>query len=658
VIGVEDRTRLRIGVIALIVLAMLAVLLVRLWFLQVLAGDRFAEASLSNSVRIVRVEAPRGRILDRKGRVLVDNRTALAVGIRRDQLPTDPAVQKRILRRVARLLQISVAQIRADLADVRASPFAPVVIAREVPEEVIFAIRERRTTLFRGVESLTLPIRIYPKGKVASMILGYVGETNQEEVSRLAPDYRLGDRIGRTGIEAQYEKQLRGTPGLRKLEVDATGRVLRVLGPERPPVPGKDIQLSIDVRVQRATERAVLEGMRRARAVRFFETGEFFRAPAGAAVVLDPNTGEVIAMVSRPTYDVRRFVGGVSEKYFASLNDPKAHNPLLNRTIQTAYPPGSTIKPFFAVAALESGVGTPGGLYPCLSAWTFGDTTFRNWQPRNAQITIEQSLVESCDTVYYEFGRRWWFREQNQEAAGQEVTEVAQTWARRFGLGLPTQVDLPQEVAGRIPGRDWKREVWEANREEYCRRYVETRDVLFEDLCERGFLWRGGDAVNMSIGQGDVGATPLQMAVGYGAIANGGKVLEPHLVRAIKNPDGTIARRIEPVVVRRVKASASSLRYVQRALGAVIEYGTGASPFLGWPQSTIPVAGKTGSSELAGNQPFSLFGAYAPLNDPQYVAYAVIEEAGFVGANVVRRIMDALFARERAQIDFGTARRD
>lgn len=657
--GIEDRIRLRIVIIGLIVLAMFGVLVARLWFLQVLAGEDFAVAARNNSVRIVSREAPRGRILDRKGRVLVDNRIAQAVGIRRDGLPKDPKEALRIKRRVANLLGITVKEIDRRLADVRVSPYKAVVIAEDVPEDVIFTIRERQYTTFHGVETFPLPVRTYPRGTLAAHILGYVGETTEADLDRYPRRYRLGDSIGKTGVEATFERFLRGQSGLDKLEVDATGRVLRSLSGanSRPPISGSDIYLTIDAKVQRVAERALVEGMQRARSSTFAETGERFRAPAGAVVVLDPRTGEVVAMASHPTFQPRRFVGGVDPDYWGFLNDTANHNPLLNRAIQSAYPPGSTFKPFLATGALATGAATPGGTYPCQTTWRFGDTVFRNWQPRDENITVAQSLIESCDTVYYHFARLWWYREQNQIEAGREPDEVMQGWARRFGLGSPTGIALPSEAGGRIPTRELKRRVWEANQDAYCETYRETRDALFKDLCENGFLWRGGDAVNMSIGQGDVAATPLQMAVGYAAIANGGDVLEPLIVRKIVSSQGIVEREVDPKLVKRVKADPGSISYVQRALGEVAERGTAVFPYRYWPLGKIPMAAKTGSSEIAGKQPFSWFASYGPLDDPRYVAIAVVEEAGFgsqVSGPIVRRVMDELFDQPPLPIVFGT----
>jgi penicillin-binding protein 2 len=653
VTGVEDRIRLRVGILAVIVLGMLGVLIARLWFLQVLSGSSYANAAEHNHVRIVSVEAPRGRILDDKGRVLVKNRTALAVGMARDDLPKSPKAALALKKRLASLLGITVQKINQRLADRRTSPYKPSILAEDVPQTVIFTIRERQED-FPGVQTLTLPVRTYPYGTLAAQILGYVGETNESELKTLA-GYQLGDSIGRTGLERTYEQYLRGAPGLQKLEVDASGRVLGTLGDD-PPRPGDDVKLSIDLDVQKVAENALFQGIERARSRQFPATGQNFRAPAGAAVVLNAKTGAVVAMASYPTYDPSQFVGGVSDAYWSFLNNPANNFPLLDRATQAAYPPGSTFKPILATAALATGAGSPNGLYPCQTDYRFGDRVFHNWQPRNADITIQQSLIESCDTVYYNFAKNWWLTENHQQGLGKQPYETMQVWARKFGLGIDTGIDLPQETAGIIPGRAYRQAHWDANKGFYCAQFNKTHSLVYEDLCQRGYLWRGGDALNMAIGQGDVEATPLQMAVVYAAVANGGNVLVPHLAMQIITPAGKVVKTIGPVVRDRVGAPASAVKYVQHALSQVAVKGTAVYPYRGWPFSTIPVAAKTGSAEIVGKQPFSWFASYAPANNPQYVVIAMVEQAGFgsqVAGPVVRRIMDELFHQKPLPIQFG-----
>lgn len=650
---VTDRVRGRIAIVAVLVFALLATLLVRLWYLQVLAGDRFAARAQRNAVRIVVDEAPRGRIFDRGGKILVRNKTALAVGVRRRDLPSGDEGEA-VKQRLAGLLSLGMKSLETRLADQRSSPFEPVVVSRDVPPRVIFSIRER-PELYPGVEAMTLPEREYPSGSLAAQVIGYLTEVNADElVSRTG--YLAGDRIGRTGLERQYEDELRGRPGRRKLEVDASGSVLRVLG-QAEPIPGADLQLTIDRDVQKVAEQALADGMRRARAQRFRETGAFFKAPAGAAVVLDARTGAVVAMASAPTFDLDRFVGGVSAKYFGKLNDPAADQPMLNRAMQSGYPPGSTFKPIVAAAALTEGAATRKTRLPCKTQFRFGDRTFRNWQPRNDQLTLREALIESCDTPFYALARDWWLQELRREEAGKAPREVMASYARAFGLDTETGLDIAgYEESGRIPDRRWRLAYWEANRESYCKIARKTKSPLYADLCERGYRWRGGDSVNLSIGQGDVLVTPLQLAVSYAALANGGKVLTPFIAKKITSPNGEVLFTGESKVRSRVPVSAGTLGYIRDALVAVARTGTAVFAYRGWPHDKIPMAAKTGSAEIAGKQPFSWFASFAPANAPKYVVVSVVEQAGYggqVSGPIVRRIMDELFDQPPLPIVFG-----
>lgn len=653
--GAEERVRFRVTVLGLVVVSLMSVLLSRLWFLQVLVGEEFAQAAERNYVRIVAVEAPRGRILDRNGRVLVRNRPSLAVGIRRDDFPERGPERRRLVGEIARLLEMTPAAVERRLRDVRVSPYKPVVIADDVPRETIFRLRERPER-FPGIETFPLPVREYPSATLAAHVLGYVGETNEAELESLrARGYRLGDSIGKTGVERTYERWLRGRPGLDKLEVDATGRVLRSLGSQEA-LPGADLTLTLDAEVQEVAEEALALGIKRARSTRFRETGEPFEAPAGGVVVLDARTGEVVAMASAPTFDPRRFVGGVDADYFRSLNAPESNFPFLNRAMQAPYPPGSTIKPVTSLAALASGAGAIGSRYPCTSEFEFGDRVFRNWRPRTASITIGGALVESCDTVFYRFAVQWWLAERRAERAGRPVNEVFAKWLRTFGLGAPTGIDLPQEAEGVVPDRAKRREDWERNRTRWCNRWERERTITWEDLCLRGWLWRGGDAVNTSIGQGEIEATPLQMAALYAAVANGGTRVVPHVVKRIEPLEGR-GRTLAPKPRGTVKAAESHLRYVRGALADVPTAGTARFPFRGWPFSRVSVAAKTGSAEIAGKQPFSWFAAYAPASNPRYVVVSVVEQAGSgsqVSGPVVRRIMDKLFGFRLTPVVFGS----
>jgi penicillin-binding protein 2 len=655
VTGGDDRIRFRITVLAVLVIVLMSLLMSRLWFLQVLAGEKYKDAALENHVRIATLQAPRGRILDRNGSTLVDNRASLVVGIRKDDLPDDNQAAYEIKKRLASMLGITPKQINKRLADRRVSSYRAAPVAEDVPRDVFFQLAERGDE-FPGVEVSIVPVRSYPHGLLAAHVVGYVGETNEEELERLQPKgYRLGDSIGRTGIERSYEDVLRGRPGYDKLEVDASGRVLRTLG-HRDPIPGADLYLSIDLKAQKVAEAALLDGIRSARGKVFRLSGQHFKAPAGGVVVLNAQTGGVVAMASYPTFDPRLFVGGVDARYYRHLNDPRNHFPLLSRATQSAYPPGSTIKPLMAVAALETGLASPAGSYPCTSGFRFGDRVFHNWTSGSGSISLPRALEVSCDTVFYRFGAAWWARERNAERAGRKVYESMQDWDRQFGLGADTGIDLPVETTGNVPGRESRLKRWQRNKRAWCREARRTHDRLLVDLCENGWRWRGGDSINLSIGQGELQVSPLQLARAYAAIANGGKVFRPHVGLKVVSLSGKTLQRIKPEVVRRLGSAAPSLDRVRRWLAGVPEHGTAGYPYRNWPFSRIRVAAKTGSSEIEGKQPFSWFASFVPVNRPRYVAVSVVEEAGFgsqVSGPIVRRIMDQLFGLTPTPIVFG-----
>lgn len=675
--GADDRTRLRVTSLTLVILTLFGVLVSRLWFLQVLAGEQFADKAQRNSVRLIGTQAPRGRILDRDGTVIVKNRTALAVGVRRNDLPKDPREARALKRKLGLLLGMTLHQIDERLADRRTSPYRAVVIKEDVPVEVIFTIRERGVAEFPGVETLTLPVREYPLGSIAPHLLGYVGEVNERELKKNPDRFRLGDLIGRAGIERVYDEFLRGRNGLEKLEIHASGRVLRKLG-EIAVEPGNDLKLSLDADVQRVAESALAQGVQKARGKTFAETGQRFKAPGGAAVVLDARTGEVIAMASYPTFDITRFVGGVPQSYYSTLFDPlkpstctgrgtkrvckqppptclETHCPLINRAMQAAYPPGSTFKAFVSAAALATDSATPGGRYACTTDYRYGDVTFRNWRSGSGALSLSQALAESCDTVFYRFGSKWWTAERAIEKRKRVPYEVMPDWARKFGFDSETGIDLPNEEDGLIPDRAFVRERYKRN----CRdgKPIDPANIAARDYCPLQGLWVPGYSINMSIGQGDVQTTPLQMASAYAAIANGGTLFEPRVGMTVVTPDGKVVKRVKGAVRGKIDAPRAAISYLQRALQRVSTDGTARFPYRNWPLDRLPMAAKTGSAEFGSRQPLSWFASYGPtVKGKQYVVVTVVEQAGHgaeVAGPVVRRIMDELYDQPPLPIVYG-----
>ncbi|MHB8513187.1 MAG: penicillin-binding protein 2 [Actinomycetota bacterium] len=667
--GSDDRVRMRVSTLGLVMLFLISILAARLWFLQVLTGQDYARAATANRVRLVEVPAPRGEIMDRNGHVIVGRRSSLIVGIRKSDLH-DPNT---VLPALAQMLHMKLGDVMKRLNDPRVSPYVPVTIASDVPTKTWLQLRERKDD-FPGVETDVREIRLYPglggicpltqdgRCSIAAHLIGYVGEISDAELQALQDKgYRAGDQIGRAGLEHSYEDVLRGQPGLQKLEVDSRGVVLGQIG-QQAPVPGKDLQLTLDLNTQRIAEDSLAQGIDRARAQVFHTDHKPFKAPGGAVVVLDATNGEIRAMASYPTFDLRKFASGIDPTYWKYLNDPKSDFPLLDRAIQSAFPPGSTIKPFLATAALATGAATPNTQFPCTTDFKFGTQIFHNWTPENTQLTLAGALQISCDTPFYTLGRNWWLQERAREAANQTIYETAADWARKFGLGRPTNIDLAGETQGVIPGRAYKQEVWRVNHEQWCALWRKTNNPGWEDLCQRGYLWRGGDAVNAAIGQGDVAITPLQLADAYAALANGGTVVQPHLGLAVVDPETQqVVRQIVGNPLGHVAIPAAVHDYVVQALEGVAESGTGHAPFSTWPFSRIKVAVKTGSAEIGGRQPYSWFAAFAPADHPKYVVVSVVEQAGFgsqVSGPIVRRIMDSLFGLPLTPIYYDVKRSD
>lgn len=652
-----ESTHLRLTFLGLLVVSLFVLLFARLWFLQVMAGERYADLAETNAVRTVSIEAPRGRILDRHGDPIVRNRYAKVVSVQPAEMGDR---EEEVLADVADLLDLPPDEVTQRIERSRVSPLRPRPIAVDVPDEIVFYIHENGSARFPGVYAETLPLRDYPHGSTAAHVVGYVGEISEAELERPEyADYRQGEMVGWSGLERVYESALRGKEGMRRLEVDARGRVLRNLE-ETLPVPGADLRTTLDLGAQQLAEEALADGIAMARTVRDERTdehrGETFAAPAGAAIVADPDNGEILAMASYPTFDPEMFVGGISNDDWEALQDPDGSFPLINRAIQSVYPPGSVFKVVSAAAALEDGYMSHGSTLPCPAQWEWNQSVYRNWRDFDSgSLNLSEALVESCDTVFYELARRMWTDEQEEgEDMRERLTEQALAW----GFGEPTGIDLPSEQSGVVPGRAWRREFWEGHRDVYCTKAAQLEEGSYAqavnaDLCEYGYRWRGGDAVNMVIGQGDLQTTPLQVANSFAAVANGGSLHRPHVAKEIAYRNG-LTEEIPPRVIGELPLSQDHLDYIEQGLRGVTEVGgTADDTFEDFP---VPVAGKTGTAELKPKQPFAWFSGYAPADDPDYVVTVMVEEGGGgsqTAAPVVRRILEGLFELDESELDPG-----
>lgn len=634
-----DSPRLRLSILAIVVFSLFAALFSRLWYLQVMASDEFQVVAEANRIRTVAVPAPRGKIVDRNGRVLVDNRISVQVTIDRSVLgDLEDDERTRVLTEVAGALSrssinMTVEQLEERIADQRFSPYVPVPVAINVPEELKIWIDERGDEL-PSVAAERVAVREYPYGRLAAHVLGYTGKITKEELDERIESpkpYTLNDEIGKYGVERIYEDELRGTPGERRIEVDADGRPVRVES-EKPAQPGNDVVLNLDIDVQAVAEQALAEALKRAAERRPLDADIPNVGRVGSTVALDPNNGAVIALASAPTFEPEEFVDGISSSEWAFLNDPANFYPLNNWAVQGQYAPGSTFKPFTAVSALRKGLITPDttvfddGVYEVPSC-SGGSCLFRNDRSRGfGVVDLRRSLTVSSDYYYYDLGARFWI---DQERLG--GPEAFADELKMWGFDSDTGVDLSGEQSGRIPSPRW------------LASYCESVDCT-EDAAQ----WRTGNNVNMAIGQGDVLVTPLQLASAYATLANGGTRYVPRVVKEIRDgTTGEVVRTVDPVESGKVEMGPAWRQALLDGLRGVTtsEGGTAVGAFSGFPNDTYPVAAKTGTAQVPGKAPTAVFGAFAPAGAPQYAISVLLEESGYGGAAaapVARRLLDVL----------------
>ena len=654
-----DRSRPRLFALRVFVLTLLVTLFGRLVALQVVGGEDYAQAASANRVRPVVETAPRGEVLDVRGTPLVRNRTALVVSVDRSALLRQPDDGAAVLARLAAVVGRPAADLSRAVTpcggDVtppcwRGSPYQPVPVAEYDAGDAaglrrVLRIEERREE-FPGVRAQFKAVRDYPNGTLAAHLLGYLGPISPEETEE--PEYdsvAATALVGRAGVEATYEADLRGRDGVTELLVDRLGGVAGTSG-STPPVRGDTLVLSLDAKVQAIAEKALAGGIERARGLRARKSGKLLEADSGSVVVMEAKTGRVVAMASYPSYDPAVFVGGASPAEYADLVDEEQGAPLVFRAIQGAYAPASTFKVISLIGAVESGDYPLRGRYPCPGV--YGPTGQRNFDSAAlGVIDLRQALVKSCDTIFYKFAYEAWQRDGGNDPVAKPKDPMVRM-AQAFELGERTGVDLPSERRGTIADRAYKQRLWEQTRDNRCKgatnpELSEERRRANEEYCEDGNRFRGGDATNFSIGQGDTLVTPLQLATVYAAVANGGQVLEPHVARALVSPSGQV-REVAPKVRSTVPASPEVLDYVREALAGVTKPGgTAAGAFAGSP---VDVAGKTGTGEVAGKQDTSWFASFAPADAPELVVVGMVSQGGTggtVAAPMVREVYDGIY---------------
>ncbi|HYP55548.1 MAG TPA: penicillin-binding protein 2 [Solirubrobacterales bacterium] len=607
-----NRLALRIAVLGGFCLVLIGILFFRLWTLQVVNGEEYLAEANNNRTREYRVAAPRGEILDREGEVLVDNRTSLALQVNPRKLPADEAERRAELRRLGDLAGMGLRQVRRTMREELAeAPAAPVTLKSDVGRYLVYYLQENQDR-FPGVEVRRVFVRDYPQGTLAAHLFGYAGEVDEEELGEAR--YRglqPGDFVGKDGVEYQYDPVLRGRPGATVIQVDSMGRPtpggqLK----EVEPTPGENLRLTIDSSLQEAGD-AALSG-----------TGL-----PGAYVAMDVRDGAILAMGSNPTFDPAVLTEPTQREVDELFRDPIS-SPLTNRAIAGAYPTGSTFKPITSIAALASGEVTPTEIIEDDGAFTLGGITFQNaGGVAHGPIAMERALEVSSDVYYYTLGDRMY------------PGNALQKWARRIAIGHETGIDLPGEQPGLLPSRSWHEE-------------LRREGLTVEDR-----PWSAGDNVNLSVGPGGLQADPLQMAVAYAAIANGGTVPRPHVGLRVEDPQGRVLREIDPPPARHVPIDPEWRQTILDGLHAAAQgpNGTSTGVFGGFP---VPVAGKTGTAERPPYGDQSWYVVLAPYPDPEIVVAVTFEEGGFgadTAAPAALQILSEHFEKEAKPAEGGGA---
>jgi len=601
--GVAGATT-RLFTFSAIVVVGAIILLSRLWYLQILNGDDYRQKSENNRVRIRPIVAVRGMILDRFGKVMVDNRPAFDVFLLRE----DAGNLKEAIKNVSGVIKTRPEDIETSLR--RESPIRPVRIKRDIDRETLATLLTNRLDL-PGITVSIEPKRSYPYGNLGSHLFGHIGEVTEKQLSVGSyTDYRMGSLIGKSGLELKYETYLKGVDGGKYVEVDASGRELSILK-EIESYPGNNLVTTIDLELQKAAEEA-------------------FKDKAGAVVAMDPRNGEILAMISSPAFNPDMFSGPLdSEEWKLLINNPL--KPLQNRAIQGQYPPGSTYKTFVAAAALEEGIITKDMVFHCNGGYRFGNRVYRCWNKNgHGSVSLHRALVESCDVYFYQVGLKL------------GIDKIAK-YSRKFGLGEPTGIELSDEKSGVVPDRAWKQKRF-------------------------GTPWFEGETLSCAIGQGFNLVTPIQLLTAYAALTNGGDVYQPHLTKAIVGPDGNVLRTLLPDARKKLILSTETVELLKAGLQGVVNEpgGTARSARLddikvGGKTGTTQVVAMRADQRVRGEdltywfRDHAWFASFAPVEDPRIALVVFIEHSGYSGghaaAPVAGKILKSFFDLEKQRKD-------
>ncbi len=611
----------RLTGLAATIAGVFAVLLAKLWSMQLVSSEDYAAEADANRTRVVRTAAPRGRILDRNGREIVTNRPSLTVLADADVVDDEVEVQL-----LANLIGMPYQAVRRKIQDTSAGAQSKRTVAVDVSRRVVAYIGEH-PALFEGVSVEARTERSYPYGSLAAHVVGYTGtvtadqlaqsdsSSDEEESDGGGITYSSGDVVGQTGVEAQYESVLQGVAGEQTVYVDANGNVLDY-STNIEPQSGSDVLLTLDLDVQKAAEESLVRVSKLAQDSGYAATG-------GCVVAVDCTNGEVIAMASYPTFSPSIFVGGIANSDWDALSSEDAHYPLMNRAVGGQYPSGSTMKALTTFAALDYGIANAGSSWNCTGWWTgFGEAYGMHcWQKAgHGWMNLTTGITYSCDVVFYEIGKGFFYSDN---------PEGMQETLRRYGLGSKTGIDLPSEEAGRVPDAEWK---WN----------------YFSSSPDDARAWQGGDNCNLAIGQGDVLVTCMQMVDAYCSIANHGDVWRPHVLKSVKSRTGEgSVIDYKPEVIFSVEEDDDYRAIVEQGLHGVV-YQESERQTAHWTNLDVTVMGKTGTAEQPGGDPVGWFIGIAPADNPRYVVGANMDRV-LSGADsamlVVRDVLGAIYSQ-------------
>lgn len=602
----RSRLSLRIAVLGGVAVALFAVLFFRLWNLQVLDGDKYLAKAQNNRTREYTVLAPRGDILDREGDVIVENRTSLALMLSTEKLPADPAAERAELKRIGELTEMSLRRVRRTIAEEeKIAAGAPVTLRRDIEQDVVFYLEENKRK-FPGVSVEQVFVRRYPDGTEAAHVLGTVGEVSEEELKE-APFKGLeaGEDVGKGGVEYTYDKWLRGKPGVTRIQVNALGQPTpggQLVS--EPPTPGDNLVLTLDPKVQAAGE-AALAG----------------QGLPGAFVTMNVDNGELLGLGSFPTYDPSVFTHPLTQAEYNELAGDPEWAPLTDRATSGLYPTGSTYKIITALAALEEGIITPQTTIVDNGSITVAEQKFHNAGGASyGPLTLVPALQVSSDVFFYELGLKMW------------QTNQLQHWSHALGIGDPTGLDLPEEAEGLVPSKQW-------------------RNQLFAEH-ETDRPWGPGDDIQLATGQGDLQTNPLQLAIAYAALGNGGTIVTPHVGMEVRDSAGRVLREFDPKPRRHVRIDPGSREEILQGLHDAAQEagGTSFGVFGGFP---VAVAGKTGTAQRPPHPDQSWYAVLAPYPNPRIVTIVTFEGGGFgaeTAAPAALQILEAYFHKQASEV--------